>query len=628
MIRSVNARTFFAVTVVGLLGPPLVAAQADAVVPINGLAHQAVGPLGPDLQPAGLVAFQARNPTAATWAATVAQRARFLSPAQIPPNIQVSHDGQVPGASRPVTDFSEVMVVLDPTDPLHLLGSSKFFYQPQTYRFHIGVFESMDGGLTWAQQQPNGIETYSLTSDPVNTFDHLGNGYFTLLTRGPTGVDVMKKPAGGAWGPPVPVDRTTAADKQWLVGDQDPQGRSPNPGRLYVSWTNVGSGQGSRPQIVLAHSTDANGSWSPPLLLASGSVQGSVPGVDPDGAVTVVYGTNLFGGNANATVEVVKSTDGGETFGSAVVIARFRAVPFQLPNTTFRAASLPALAISPSNGHLFASWADYGNGDADVYLARSEDGGASWSTPVRLNDDPVANGVDQFMPQVAVASNGRVAVIWFDRRLPCPALAWIPADHVGDENTCIDTFLTRSVDDGLTWEPNARVSAQTWDSSLNLPLTGNQMGFIGDYQGLASSNDFDFPFWNATANLGENPGNHQQVFVARVPAPAAPTVTPPTPTPTLRPPTATATATAGEATPTVQPPGEAVQCELLADRVPPAAIHAALANPASVEGWNELCYPNRPPDPFNVPRRSLSLKNPGLPYHPIYNGLVFRCGCP
>jgi hypothetical protein len=35
---------------------------------------------------------------------------------------------------------------------------------------------------------------------------------------------------------------------------------------------------------------------------------------------------------------------------------------------------------------------------------------------------------------------------------------------------------------------------------------------------LAASDDFDYPFWNATAELGDNPNNYQQVFVARVPA--------------------------------------------------------------------------------------------------------------
>jgi hypothetical protein len=92
----------------------------------------------------------------------------------------------------------------------HLLGTSKFFHDPVNYDFYTGVFESYDGGVSWTELQPAGVENYSLTSDPVTTFDDQGNGYFTLLTRGPTGVDMLKKPAGSNWLPPVVVTVTAA----------------------------------------------------------------------------------------------------------------------------------------------------------------------------------------------------------------------------------------------------------------------------------------------------------------------------------------------------------------------------------------------------------------------------------
>ena len=61
-------------------------------------------------------------------------------PCLIPENVQVSRDGDTDGARRPVTDFSEVHLAIDPTDPEHLLGSSKFFHTPETYGFYTGVF--------------------------------------------------------------------------------------------------------------------------------------------------------------------------------------------------------------------------------------------------------------------------------------------------------------------------------------------------------------------------------------------------------------------------------------------------------------------------------------------------------
>jgi uncharacterized repeat protein (TIGR01451 family) len=504
------------------------------IVLINGPARRAIPPVGPDFRPAGLALVPAHNPTRAVLEATLAQNESYLDPEALPLNVQVSHSGIITGASHFVNDFSECMVYLDLTDPNHLLGSSKFFYDPAQYDFYTGVFESYDGGHAWTELQPPGVEDYSLTSDPVTTFDHLGNGYFTLLTRGPTGVDMLKKPAGGDWLPKVIVDRTTSTDKQWIMGDQDPQGISPYAGYLYMSWTSFG---GPVTGIVLSRSTDGNTTWSAPIALAGGDVQGSVPGVAPDGTVYVVFGRGIFFGPTPATLEFVKSTNGGASFSAPAVAANITAIPYTLPNSWFRTpASLPAFAVSPTNGNLYLAWADSRNGDADIYFARSTDGGASWGPQVRLNDDPIGNGMDQFQPQLSVAPDGRVAAMWFDRRLACPSdLPWIPPDHRGDLNFCIDTFMTRSFDDGQTWAPNIRASAQTWDWTLNLPYDTGGNGFIGDYQGIASNDDYDFPFWNATANLGENAENYQEIFVAHVPVAERPDLSPSTKevTPTL-----------------------------------------------------------------------------------------------
>lgn len=68
-------------------------------------------------------------------------------------------------------------------------------------------------------------------------------------------------------------------------------------------------------------------------------------------------------------------------------------------------------------------------------------------------------------------------------------------------------------------------------------------------------------------------------------------------------------------------------CEVVDRFVPYAVIGSAGANPSSVRGYGELCNPNVPPSPVNVRRYSLDLSNPGIPYHPTFNTLVWRCGC-
>jgi len=94
-----------------------------------------------------------------------------------------------------------------------------------------------------------------------------------------------------------------------------------------------------------------------------------------------------------------------------------------------------------------------------------------------------------------------------------------------------------------------------------------------------------------------------------------PSPTPPRPTAT---PTVIATADANQ--PTV--------CAFLLGRVPPAAIAVAVASPHRVRGWNELANPAEPPSPFNLRRRMLSIQNIGRPYHPAFNDLVYKVGCP
>ena len=69
-------------------------------------------------------------------------------------------------------------------------------------------------------------------------------------------------------------------------------------------------------------------------------------------------------------------------------------------------------------------------------------------------------------------------------------------------------------------------------------------------------------------------------------------------------------------------------CSALAAGVPASAIADALANPERIPGWNSLCNPGLPPGPLNARRLNLGLQNPEKPFHPLFNGLAYKCGCP
>jgi hypothetical protein len=98
------------------------------------------------------------------------------------------------------------------------------------------------------------------------------------------------------------------------------------------------------------------------------------------------------------------------------------------------------------NGNVYIAWNDARNGDADILATTSRDGGVTWSPPLRVNDDPLNNGVDQFFPWLTVDPTGQVGVIFMDRRL----------DPLN--NLLIDLFHTDSHNQGMGFTTNLRVT--------------------------------------------------------------------------------------------------------------------------------------------------------------------------
>jgi hypothetical protein len=98
---------------------------------------------------------------------------------------------------------------------------------------------------------------------------------------------------------------------------------------------------------------------------------------------------------------------------------------------------------------------------------------------------------------------------------------------------------------------------------------------------------------------------------------ALPPVDTPTPVPTALPPVTT---------PTVAPAGNV--CPQILKLVPAAAINAAVQNPGAVYGFNRVRDPGKPESPFNQRRTWLSIHAYSKPYHPLFNALEYKVGCP
>src|SRR5256886_7711045 len=94
--------------------------------------------------------------------------------------------GSNPGypATKPmlVKDHSESDIRVDPTNPNHLIGQSKWFVSAEGYNHLLGFYESFDGGTTWSVQgHIPGYEGWTDNTDPVGAFDSYGNYYEFIL---------------------------------------------------------------------------------------------------------------------------------------------------------------------------------------------------------------------------------------------------------------------------------------------------------------------------------------------------------------------------------------------------------------------------------------------------------------
>src|SRR6266480_1064081 len=94
--------------------------------------------------------------------------------------------GSNPGypAANPmlVKDHSESDIRVDPTNPNHLIGQSKWFVSGEGYNHLLGFYESTDGGATWpVQGHVPGYEGWTDNTDPLGAIDPYGNFYALIL---------------------------------------------------------------------------------------------------------------------------------------------------------------------------------------------------------------------------------------------------------------------------------------------------------------------------------------------------------------------------------------------------------------------------------------------------------------
>lgn len=435
-------------------------------------------------------------------------------------NIRVSHDSYLA--------HSEPMLVENPKNPLNLVGGSKSFTDPAHYRFQIGYFSSFDGGCTWMDGGVlPGFDKSVLTSDISFAFGNHNDVYAAVLFEGPqgrSGIAVSTSIDGGkTFGNPVNVFEDSAnhafSDKPWVTVDQTKGAHS---GNIYVVWSydhDCGDGNYCSEELAFSRSTDGGKTFSHVRLVEGNApfctnaargrpagstkcdaAQGAIPVVEPDGTLAIAFPyIDLMSGHIPTRLVATSSPDGGDTWTTPVLAATIHDIVGTFPPEKYRNLSLPAFACDAQTGQLYLTWSDKGAGDADILLTTSRDHGQTWSAAVRVNDDPMDNGANQFQPQMVVAPGGVVSISFFDTRLD-------------SQHRLIDVYLAQSIDHGASFLKNMRITTQSWDPAIDALVDEYGLQFIGDYQGLAADSHFVHPFWNDTRT------GAQEIFTAAVPS--------------------------------------------------------------------------------------------------------------
>ena len=356
-----------------------------------------------------------------------------------------------------------------------------------------GYYYTTNGGLNWTSGMIASTEAFP-SGDPVIFVDTLGhfyylqncNGYSNPPNQNYDRMLICKSTNGGmSWNNGTSIGTVTNGkfqDKPWGCVDMTHSSYGNN---IYTAWTQFDNYYSSNPLdssiIRFSRSTNGGVSFSEPIRInryagncrdSSLTVEGTMLCAGPDGTVYAVWAGPLG-------ILFNKSTDGGVTWMQTETIA-VPAYPggwaYNI-NGIMRCNGLPVIACDLSNGpgrgNLYINWSDQRNGpaDTDVWLVKSTNGGASWSTIKRVNNDPP--GRHQFLNWMCIDQvTGYLYFVYYDRR--------------NFTNNTTDVYLARSTDGGQTFG-NVKIN------STSFVLTGYV--FIGDYNGITAHNNKVRPIW-------------------------------------------------------------------------------------------------------------------------------------
>ena len=416
----------------------------------------------------------------------------FPSSQQPAPDARLSAppDGAIIELVRGEGYFNEPSIAVNSNDPQQLIAA---------FQSNATAAYSRDAGKTWTVAKGTAPSDYRVSGDVSVSFDNRGHAFLCYIAfdklgtenywaRGATrnGIFVRRSKDGGrTWdknAATIVAQRTEPGipfeDKPYIVADYN--AHSPFAGNLYVGWTEFTL---TKTVILFSRSNDGGATWSSPKEISTheglprddtGAVEGFTGAVGADGTLYVAWADG-------SEIAFATSTDGGQSFSPSHAILNAAPSYFALSGA-YRANGFPQIGIDPRSNRLFVSWADYRNGDLDVFVSTSTDRGKQWSEATRVNSDPLHNGADQFFQWMAVDPvDGSANLVFYDRRSD-------------PENRKCNLVLARSTDSGHTF------ANYLWTSKAFDP----QGDFFGDYNGIAAYDGRVYGIWGRFSRPDED----------------------------------------------------------------------------------------------------------------------------
>jgi hypothetical protein len=408
----------------------------------------------------------------------------------------------------------EPFVAVSPLDPQHLIGVWQQDRWSNGGADGTATAVSRDGGETWtrvvvpfsrcAGARAGEAGDYERATDPWVTISPDGTAHQIALALDQTGngarsaILVSRSGDGGfTWEPPVKLisddNPDVFSDKESITADpRDPR-------RVYAVWDRL---------TGLLRPRDPTGTGPTWFARSDGETWEAAriiydPGLDaqtignqivvlPDGALVNAF-TRITGTSTNeplAEVAVIRSTDQGLTWSAPIVVSSMQFFAVRDPDSDLpirSGAIIAEVEADPRTGALYVAWEDLRftpGGRNGIVLARSTDGGLTWSGP-RLVSPPEHHY--SFTPSLAAAADGTLGLLYYT----------VPSDR----DVMALAVLATSVDGGATWSEERL----TGELDLREARFGGSY-FLGDYQGLVAAGEAFVPFFSAPLASGSPTG--------------------------------------------------------------------------------------------------------------------------